>query len=134
MVFMLGILIQKPVNAIEYTEFEVIKGVVVDSDGDGVWDSLTFAVKTKNGKIEIPVIKITINNGKSVKSEEVFYELNQVNKRLDEYTVSLSDLGIRSNFSIEIELDIGAILSDADVIDAGPGPNPNPTIIIIDYP
>jgi hypothetical protein len=116
-------------------DYELIKGQVVDVDGDGKWDELYFSVKTKNAKLDIPVKYVNISKIEGLSNRNVPFKKIEINKRLDEYVVDLSGLNMTGNFLVEIVLDTSALAKDkGDVVDGGPGPDPNETVLILEYP
>lgn len=131
-----GMLSSKSVNAADNAYFEVIKGEVVDFDDDGKWDELSFVVKTKNAKINVPVLSVRIIDEKTGDLIPVSFSGAQISRRIDEFHVDLSGLKLQGDFVVEIELDTSQIYSSKDeqVVDGGPGPIPKPTILKINYP
>ena len=123
----------RQVSAGDVPDFELIKGHIVDDDGDGYWDYLFFSIQTKRAKEDVLVKSINILvGGKKFVSPPI--SKIEVNKKIDEYVADLSGLKLSGNFQIEVVLDISALVDGEDVVDGGPGPNPNETIIIIEYP
>ncbi len=135
-VLILGISIPKPVLAGAASDYEVVKGQLIDSDGDGIWDGISFFVKTKSTKLDFPVISVNLINTQSSDVMDLNFSSVVINKKMDEYYVQLPGSGLLEDFSIQIFLDISALSPDGDddVGSGGPGGTPKETILIIDYP
>ena len=138
LILVAGMVIHQPVDAVVLSEYEVVKGTVVDSNGDGRWDYLDFDVQIKNAKLSIPVISVSVvtGNPNNLSTTELPFTMIEVTRRLDKYVVDLSVLKLTDTFSLNIKLDISEIIPDSDdnIVDGGPGPIPNETVLVIDYP
>lgn len=140
-VFLFSLSIQPPSYAGEsYTssgdlDYEIIKGGLIDLNGDGIPDGVDFTIKTKNAWTEVPVIDVTYSvNGNNTGQFVSFQEI-EINKKFSYYQVDLSDYDLPEHFKIAVKINTSSILVQTqDIIDGGPGPNPNETILIIDYP
>ena len=130
------LLIHAPVKAVDLDGFSVIKGTIVDVDGDGKWDGLTFTVETKSASFNVPVVRINLMNNNSIFSRNLFFTPLRINNRITEYYVDVSRFNISGSLNIEVTFDLSQLqLIEPTVQSAsGPGTNPNETILIIDYP
>ena len=135
-VLILGISTPMSVFAGVASDYEVVKGQLIDSNGDGVWDGISFIVKTKSTKLDFPVLSVNLINTQSSDVIDLSFSSVEINKKVDEYCVDLPEDGLSEDFSIEINLDISALSPDGDddVGSGGPGATPKETILIIDYP
>ena len=126
--------IPKQVFSGDPPDLEVVKGQVVDLNGDGEWDCFYFSIETKNAKDDVFVKSVNVANvGDKVFSVAPTSRM-EINKRIDEYRSDISDLELTGDIQVQIVLDISTLRKNDEIIDGGPGPNPNETIIIIKYP
>ncbi len=110
-----------------------IKVKLIDFEPDGLYDELTFKVKTKNDFIGTPVISTSICI-EGVEFVEVFdITKTELSKRMTEYSLNLDNLEVCGN-TLELKIRITVVDDSGNIINAGPGGIPNETIIIIEYP
>ena len=113
---------------------EIIQGEVINNDDDNKWDELQFTVKTKNGKIAVPVKRINVSKLDGNKVFEVPFEKTEINKKIDDYVVDLNGCNLTGDFFLELVLDLSSLDPDDYIVDGAPGPGPNETVIVIKYP
>ncbi len=135
---MLGLIAQANPYDINNEFFEVLKGRVVDTNHDGIWDGLTFFIETEDTCIDIPVISVDILLGDGTIISDVRVRKCRKGKSIAMYQVKLKHLGVVNDFEVRLTLDTSAITSTSVSImalsDGGPGSIPNETIFIIKYP
>ena len=117
------------------SDYEVVKGQLIDNDGDGIWEGISFFVKKKSTKVNIPVVNVDLIDPQTGELFSLNFNNIDPGKKMDEYYAELPGDGLSGYFSVQIEVDLSELYPDeGDEGHGGPGGKPTETVIIIDYP